>query len=100
MAKGYKTPGSGRKPGGLNKVTVATRAILGDFGPTIVENLCRRATTEIPIGLDPALTVKLVEWRAEAEALLLPYILAKQAPVDESGNAQSITFKLNSDDKE
>lgn len=43
MPKRAKTPGSGRKPGSLNKATVDIRAIAQEHGSAMIDNLIHLA---------------------------------------------------------
>jgi len=95
-----RTPGSGRAKGTPNKLTAEIRAILGEFGPKIIRDQCYLAALDVPPGTDPAMTKFLMDKKQAATELLAPYIMPKQAPVDESGQAQSITFKIDKDDAE
>lgn len=98
--KGGSRPGSGRKAGVPNKRTQEVQAAVEASGITPLEYMLSVMRSEAPDTDDPVVLMRHIEARMDAAKAAAPYVHAKLASIEhtgEGGGAISLALNVNFD---
>lgn len=98
MAKGVKT--GGRKPGSVNRKTAETQKAVEESGITPLEYMLSVMRSEAPVTDDAVVLMRHIEARMDAAKAAAPYVHAKLASIEhtgEGGGAIALAVNVNFD---